>query len=442
MVSSVLAQRIQAQASEYLELSQTLVRQHETRIALENATNEIANLTQRIQAKQLELEVLSKNSKKEWEDVRKMRHLTLKSAAAMLKGKKSQKLAKEEAEYQRSFELEQRAKLELESLQAELGATTSKEHELQQQVDILGIAHSDMVQLLNQLFAEGDEQCPQEKLLSAELRNYVEQHELATRDKERFSAAEHNITSAMRENAKTLQLLAAAAQYEPFDIFGGPMMDAQQIAYVQGAQNRNLECQRRIHIARQTLPEIPVPLDTYIDFNNYVDIRVQAQYALGKLAVAQRNMENAQKWIKQYGAYADGAIVRLKAALETTQESLEKEQRRIVDAVLGGNFQVDNGEAAPAYEQPPPVYEPPAPEEGQGSEPPQNLELPATPNTSATSPTPTTTEASAAPSATSSPPTYPTHPPHAPPTATSPAPMPGSFSHNTNNPFRNQSQTS
>lgn len=69
---------------------------------------------------------LEENSKKEYEDVRKLRHLSFKSAAATLSGKKKELKAKEEAGYQLAFENEQRAKRELENLQIQLNEITAR----------------------------------------------------------------------------------------------------------------------------------------------------------------------------------------------------------------------------------------------------------------------------------------------------------------------------
>lgn len=46
-----------------------------------------------------------------------MRHLSFRSAAATLSGKKKERTAKEEAKYQLAFENEQRSKRELDELQ-------------------------------------------------------------------------------------------------------------------------------------------------------------------------------------------------------------------------------------------------------------------------------------------------------------------------------------
>ena len=60
-------------------------------------------------------------SKKEFDDVRKLRHLSVKSVAATLKGQKKEKAAIVEARYQQSFEEEQKCKREIEELSCELG---------------------------------------------------------------------------------------------------------------------------------------------------------------------------------------------------------------------------------------------------------------------------------------------------------------------------------
>lgn len=70
--------------------------------------------------------IIALNSKKEYEDVRKLRHLSFKSAAATLSGKKKELTAKEEAGYQLAFENEQRVKRELENLKVQLNGLEMK----------------------------------------------------------------------------------------------------------------------------------------------------------------------------------------------------------------------------------------------------------------------------------------------------------------------------
>jgi hypothetical protein len=62
---------------------------------------------------------LNFNSKKEFEDLRKLHRVTFRAAAASLARKKKEIVAKDEAKYQMAFENEQRSKRELEELQAQ-----------------------------------------------------------------------------------------------------------------------------------------------------------------------------------------------------------------------------------------------------------------------------------------------------------------------------------
>lgn len=65
-------------------------------------------------------------SKKEYREVRKVRHLSFRSAAATLSGKKKELVAKEEAKYQLAFENEQRSKRELDQFQSRYDETLTK----------------------------------------------------------------------------------------------------------------------------------------------------------------------------------------------------------------------------------------------------------------------------------------------------------------------------
>lgn len=58
--------------------------------------------------------------------MRKLRHLSLRSAAATLTGKKREKTAIGQAKYQQAFDTEQQCKRKIEELQTELGVVTDK----------------------------------------------------------------------------------------------------------------------------------------------------------------------------------------------------------------------------------------------------------------------------------------------------------------------------
>ena len=58
--------------------------------------------------------------------MRKLRHLSLRSAAATLTGKKREKTAIGQAKYQQAFDTEQQCKRKIEELQTELGIITDK----------------------------------------------------------------------------------------------------------------------------------------------------------------------------------------------------------------------------------------------------------------------------------------------------------------------------
>jgi vacuolar-type H+-ATPase subunit D/Vma8 len=64
--------------------------------------------------------------KKEYDDLHKARHFSVRSAAATLKGKKKALIAKEEAEYQQAFEAEQQAKRKVDMVSSELATLSAK----------------------------------------------------------------------------------------------------------------------------------------------------------------------------------------------------------------------------------------------------------------------------------------------------------------------------
>ncbi|KAI9486513.1 MAG: hypothetical protein EXX96DRAFT_549342 [Benjaminiella poitrasii] len=321
--------------------------------------------------------------KKEFQDVRRMRHLSFRSTAATLSGKKKEIMAKEEAKYQLAFENEQRSKRELEELHASYDAAVAKEAELALQKNHFKDTRHQYESLIEQIFQYEDPNFPMEPQLKAELANYVEQKRVAKRDKNRFSEAERALSSTLIDTKKVIRLLDTVINYVPFEIFGGPIIDEEQVSYLEVAKRRIWEIQRLLNLVRTTLPEIPYPqtLDVVtnntlisMQFNtNYIDIawKAKTSQCFGILATAYRNIQNSLTWVKQYKEYASGAITRLETAAELTRKSLATERRRIMDSVLAGYVDQPSGSSSSTAVQnlfdtssatndlPPPVYEAP-----------------------------------------------------------------------------------
>ncbi|KAI7906900.1 uncharacterized protein BX663DRAFT_494133 [Cokeromyces recurvatus] len=310
-----------------------------------------------------------------------MRHLSFRSAAATISGKKKELMAKEEAKYQLAFENEQRSRRELEELHANYDSAVAKEAELISQKSHFKDARHQYESLLKQIFQYEDPNFPMESQLKAELTNYIEQRRLAKRDRDRFVNAERALSTTLVDTKKVIRLLDTVINYVPFEIFGGPIIDEEQVAYLEASKRRIWEIQRLLNSVRTTLPEIPYPqtLDVVtnntllsMQFNtNYIDIawKAKSSQCFGILATAYRNIQNSLTWVKQYKEYAVGAISRLETAVNVTKKSLEAERKRIMDTVLEGYVDpsASSSTAAaphnlfdtPNNDLPPPVYEAP-----------------------------------------------------------------------------------
>lgn len=237
------------------------------------------------------------------------------------------------------------------------------------------------------------------------------------------------------DTKKVIRLLDTVVNYVPFEIFGGPMIDEEQVAYIDGmsctciksiykcihivvvlaAKRRVWEIQRLLNVARTELPEIPYPhtLDvvtnnpllnmqismTFVDALwrgimmmrtetkiNLTNLRIaKTTQCFGMLATAYRNIQNSLTWVKEYHEYTKGAIIRLDAVIETTTVALQNERRRIMDAVLAGH--VDTSGSSSSYQPgssssndpPPPVYEAPPAEYNSDTTRQSSNELPSIP---------------------------------------------------------------
>ncbi|KAI9497491.1 hypothetical protein BDB00DRAFT_784819 [Zychaea mexicana] len=391
-----LAARIQDQASLYRKLSDELAQEHTISMGLESCLAERDRLTQRIKSKQVELGTLTENSKKEFDDLRKIRHLSIRSAAATLTGKKREKAAVGEARYQQAFESEQRCKRDIEQMSNELGVLSDNQQQLERQADHIRETRNQFKRLLDDVWSimenrwEGEKSrfnklekertiftvtnpsYPLEPQLKAEVQNYINQKAAAARDLDRFKDTDHNLSHAKRDINKVLRLINTSISYVPFDLFGGNLMDANQAACLEGAKKQTYEVQRRLNVARQILPEIPHPglldvvsnnllLSMQVNFN-YVDVawKAKAQHTYALLATCQKNIDTSLHWVRHYLRYTEGALQRLDVAINSTQNALENERRRIADGVLSGQ-PVDGmaGGVDEPDDQPPPMYESP-----------------------------------------------------------------------------------
>ncbi|KAI8994842.1 hypothetical protein BDB01DRAFT_774274 [Pilobolus umbonatus] len=110
---------IHQQASIYKKLSDELLCEEIIESEHRQLMSRKELLAVEIGAKQTDVIALEAQSKKEYNNVRMLRHFSLKSAAATLSGRKKEVAAKEEGKYHLAFENEQRAKRELEAKQSE-----------------------------------------------------------------------------------------------------------------------------------------------------------------------------------------------------------------------------------------------------------------------------------------------------------------------------------
>ncbi|KAI8099604.1 uncharacterized protein BX664DRAFT_272932 [Halteromyces radiatus] len=387
-----LASRLQNNAQLYHRLTQDLQQEHDISLAYEDVSTRRSAVSEKLKTLQLELDFLKKSAKKDYDNLHKARHFSVRSAAATLKGKKKALIAKEEAEYQQAFESEQRAKRQVDIVSAELASLTAQESKLKQQKDHLRNIKSQLNGLLDEVFAEPDGSEIREPQLRAELQNYIDQANLATRDLQRFRDTDHNLIQALRIITKTKDLIKVAINYVSFDLFTSQLVDDQQIIYIEACQRNTWECQRRLNLARGILPEIPYPatLDVVNDNHmlglrfdgGYVDIawKAKTQQGYNVLVTAEKNIQSAMQWVRHYLRYTEGAIERLSTAKETTQASLYNERRRIFDRAISSNYGSSNVTAtAPSItdvgleDVPPPVYEPPV---SADNHQPQNPHIP------------------------------------------------------------------
>ncbi|ORZ03305.1 hypothetical protein BCR43DRAFT_483104 [Syncephalastrum racemosum] len=370
---TTLSDRITEVGPRYRELAQILALEHNASLQFESCTVDRDRLAQQIQSKQAELNNLTESSKREFQKVRKLKHLSLQNAAATLTGKKREMVLRGQENYQHAFDIEQSCKRDIEQLSAELGVLAQTQNQAEQELSRSRHAKAELSQLLEEVFTVSDPAYPYEPQLKAELQNYLSQQEAATRDLGRFKDADHNLVEARRELMKGTRMVDAAISYVPFDLFGGTIMDVQQLTLIEGVRRHTQEAQRRLNTARRVLPELPHPATLDVVTNNillqmrldinYVDIawKAKAQHAGALFGTVQHNIDSSLRWVRQYIQYTEGALERLKIAVDSVRASLETERRRIVEGILSGE-PVD-GRADDVFDQPPPMYEAPPEDE-------------------------------------------------------------------------------
>ncbi|KAI8373772.1 hypothetical protein BD560DRAFT_327816, partial [Blakeslea trispora] len=249
------------------------------------------------------------------------------------------------------------------------------------------------------LFAHGDSAFPREQQLCAELTNYEEQRRMAKRDTNRFKNAEKALSESLVDIKKAIRIIDTVIHYMPFEFFGGPTIDAEQIAYLEAAKRKIWQIQHHFNLARTELPEIPYPQTLDVVTNNtlmsmqfnlhYVELawKAKASQCFGVLATSFRNAQNSLSWVRQYKEYATGALIRLEEAIVNVKKSVEEERCRIIEDVLAGR---STTESSAAVMPPPPVYEAPPSTASSRQEHPDtkgNMSLPEVPANIMPSPT-------------------------------------------------------
>lgn len=74
-------------------------------------------------------------------------------------------------------------------------------------------------------------------------------------------------------------MVDAAISYVPFDLFGGTIMDVQQLTLIDGVRRHTHEAQRRLNTARRVLPELPHPATLDVVTNNVLlQMRLDIHY--------------------------------------------------------------------------------------------------------------------------------------------------------------------
>lgn len=61
----------------------------------------------------------------------------------------------------------------------------------------------------------------------------------ANRDRTRFIEAEKALGTCLVDTKKVIRLLDTVVNYVPFEIFGGPIIDEEQVAYLEGRKKNN-----------------------------------------------------------------------------------------------------------------------------------------------------------------------------------------------------------
>ncbi|KAI9273692.1 hypothetical protein BY458DRAFT_507893 [Sporodiniella umbellata] len=382
---------IEDQADYYRQLKDRLREEKRIKQQLEEIQKQIEDHLCWIDAKQRQVISLEKQSKKEYENVRKLRHLSFKSAAATLSGKKKALEAKEEADYQLAFENEQRAKRELGQLQEAQGHWMAQEKKLKgEHLSLLKEARAQFDSLLDQIFEYKDPNFPQETKLKEELKSYSTQRQLAIRDSKRFEDAEEQLVKASADIQKTVQILGSTINYNSLDVFGTPLLEEEHIRHLEVCKKRMWDIQKLLNTARAILPELPHPQTLDVVTNNallYVQLgwnyfdqawKVRAVQCLSQLNAVHQNVQNSIQWTVQYKYYSQEAVQRLATAISDTQALLEKERCGFIERVLQAGAGA-GASTSESHSEPPPIYEAPKPN-AESPSPESSLQRPFNPN--------------------------------------------------------------
>ncbi len=285
-------------------------------------------------------------TKKEYEDVEKLKNLSLKSIIAGLKGNREEQIKKEELEYFHALNREQAAKKDLESLENRLKIAQSELENLKQLVEKKKTLEQKLQVLIDDICAGVKD--PIEDELELKLSKLEKRKFPLEQERNRYKNALSHLNNAHFHYSSALNELNSAMSASTWDTFfgGGLFADAIKHSRIADARDASIRGRRALQLAYEIVPNLPRILAARIEeINKFWDVffdnifsdlnaREKIQRSIYSTQESLEGINRANSWLKVQIQKIDSEFRNLQSEISQTRQDLTKRRRSLIDIAL------------------------------------------------------------------------------------------------------------
>ncbi|MFW9854758.1 MAG: hypothetical protein ACFFFG_06840 [Candidatus Thorarchaeota archaeon] len=344
-------------ASKSLDLSADVITQyHDLELKLKELTDiEVKLQDQRSYRRDLEelsqnanehLSQLSAQRYKEFQDVKKLKEMSVTSVVARLKGDREEKLQKEELEYFTILNKEESAQVEVNRLNTLIKDTDYNITELEKLLSLKRTLQKDLEGLIHEVCAGVTD--PIEDGIEADLKVLVTKTNPISLRRSAYTRARAHMQNAERNLGEALDLLGSASSLSTWDTFfgGGIFVDSMKHSRMATARNLVHSAHNDIQLANKEAPEIRASSQAFVEdisffWDGFMDnifsdlsSRGKIHRSISSVRDALEDSHNVIQWIDRQLNQLDNEYKALEEQIKDTRSRLLRERKRMIEDAI------------------------------------------------------------------------------------------------------------